>query len=157
MVGFGVEAPGAWYDLEEDERDARCLYGEDRLVVDGARFFVRGCLEMPVIGQSDPFIWTVWMQLKAADFAAWADAYEAPKRSHIGPFDGTLNNALLPYPDTSGLKARLVLRDGLVRPLIELAPTDHPLAVEQREGISMARVAELYTIVMHGRDAVGRA
>jgi hypothetical protein len=36
--------------------------------------------------------------------------------------------------------------------LIELEPTDHPLALEQRNGISPDRVAELYAIMMHGRD-----
>jgi hypothetical protein len=34
--------------------------------------------------------------------------------------------------------------DDSVRPYIELEPTDHPLAVEQRNGISVDRVAEIY-------------
>jgi hypothetical protein len=33
-----------------------------------------------------------------------------------------------------------------------LEPTDHPLALEQRNGISVDRVAEIYAIMMHGRD-----
>jgi hypothetical protein len=47
----------------------------------------------------------------------------------------------------------LHLRDDGMRPYIELEPTDHPLAVEQREGISPERVAELYEIVVHGKKA----
>lgn len=35
------------------------------------------------------------------------------------------------------------------RPNLELEPTDHPLAVEQREGISVGRVADIYSIMMH--------
>ena len=35
------------------------------------------------------------------------------------------------------------------RPYIELEPTDHPLAVAQREGISVERVAELFAAMTH--------
>jgi hypothetical protein len=47
------------------------------------------------------------------------------------------------------LKARIHLRDDGVRPYIELEPTDHPLAIEQRLGISVERVAEIYAQIMH--------
>jgi len=35
------------------------------------------------------------------------------------------------------------------RPFIELEPTDHPLAVEQRSGITFDRLLELYAINGH--------
>ncbi|TCI65203.1 hypothetical protein EVJ21_00995 [Exiguobacterium sp. SH0S2] len=34
-----------------------------------------------------------------------------------------------------------------MRPFIELEPTDHPLAAEQREGITRERIEELARIV----------
>ena len=43
------------------------------------------------------------------------------------------------------LKTRVHLRDDGMRPLIELEPTDHPLAVEQRAGISLGRMAQLHS------------
>jgi hypothetical protein len=36
-----------------------------------------------------------------------------------------------------------------VRPYIQLEPTDHPLAVEQRTGITLARVQEIAEMVLH--------
>jgi hypothetical protein len=36
-----------------------------------------------------------------------------------------------------------------VRPFIELEPTDHPLAIEQRTGISWERVREIAELVLH--------
>jgi hypothetical protein len=39
-----------------------------------------------------------------------------------------------------------------LRPFVELEPTDHPLALEQRHGISVDRVAEIYAIMAHGAD-----
>ena len=47
------------------------------------------------------------------------------------------------------LKTLVHLRDRGIRPFTELEPTDHPLAVEQREGISIQRVTELYIIMVH--------
>jgi hypothetical protein len=35
------------------------------------------------------------------------------------------------------------------RPLIELEPTDHPLAIEQRQGITLARVQEIAGLLLH--------
>jgi hypothetical protein len=48
------------------------------------------------------------------------------------------------------LKTRVHLRDDGLRPFLELEPTQHPLAVEQRDGITAERVAELYALLVHG-------
>ena len=37
----------------------------------------------------------------------------------------------------------------MLRPLIELEPTEHPLAIEQRAGITVDRVAEIYAHYAH--------
>jgi hypothetical protein len=41
------------------------------------------------------------------------------------------------------------LRNDGIRPYVELEPTSHPLAVEQRLGITLDRVAEIYEKMMH--------
>jgi hypothetical protein len=72
----------------------------------------------------------------------------AAAASTIGSAWSTAGIAL--YPSTDGVKTKVHLRNGGARPWIELEPTDHPLAVEQREGISAARVAEIYAYHEHG-------
>ena len=74
-----------------------------------------------------------------------------PKRSHIGPFFGWLSAELPLYPSTENLKARVHLRDNGVRPYVELEPTEHPLAIEQRNGITVDRVAEIYAHCVHSK------
>jgi hypothetical protein len=37
-----------------------------------------------------------------------------------------------------------------VRPYIELEPTEHPLAVEQRRGMTVERMAEICSRLEHG-------
>ena len=153
MPSFGADAPLSYYAVPRSERAQRCQLGTDDCIVDGDHYYVRGCIELPVHGQSEPFAWGVWVSLSAQSFNAWSDCFHEAKRSHVGPFFGWLDAWLKPYPETMNLKTRVHLRDDGVRPYIELEPTDHPLAKEQREGISVERVAEIYAAIMHSGDA----
>lgn len=58
---------------------------------------------------------------------------------------GWLDNWLSPFEKpTTNLAVNVHMRAPGIVPLIELDPTsDHPLAREQREGITLHRVAEL--------------
>lgn len=149
MPTFGAKAPLSYYEISEIERAERCDLGSDDCVIDGKYFFVRGCLEIPVQGQNDPFIWGVWVSLSQESFDEWIKHFGEAKRSHIAPFFGWVNTWLKPYPDTMNLKTNVHLRNDGIRPFIELEPTDHPLAIEQREGITVERVAEIYTQMVH--------
>jgi hypothetical protein len=145
MPTFGDAAPLYYYSVPDGERAARCHLDTDVCVVDGEFFFVRGCLDIPVHGEEDEFSWGVWVSLSKSNFETFGRYRDVPKRSHIGPFFGWLSAELVPlYPSTENLKTRVHIRDDGIRPFIELEPTDHPLAVEQREGITVDRVAEIY-------------
>lgn len=76
-----------------------------------------------------------------ASFKQWLEFYPERRRSHVGPFFGWLNAYLKPYPETMDLKTRVHLRDGGIRPFIELQPTDHPLAVEHVPSDELIHVA----------------
>jgi hypothetical protein len=153
MPSFGALAPLSYYEIPEDERGTRCTLRSDDCVIDEKWFFVRGCLEIPVLGEAEPFVWGVWGSLSKANFVEWSNYFGEARRSHTGPYFGWLNAHIGLYPDTRNLKTAVHIRDDGVRPYIELEPTDHPLAIEQREGITVQRVAELYSLMMHPFDA----
>lgn len=152
MPAFGADAPLYFYAVPVAQRDHRCLLESDMCIVDQKNFFVRGCLEIPVLGEPEPFSWGVWLSLSPDNFEKFSRCLRAPKRSHIGPFFGWLSAELPLYPSTENLKTRVHLRDNGIRPFVELEPTDHPLASEQREGIPVARVAEIYAHHVHGEE-----
>jgi hypothetical protein len=79
----------------------------------------------------------------------WLKYFTEAKRAHVAPFFGWFNTWLKPYPNTMNLKTRVHMRDDGIRPSIELEPVDHLLASEQRTGISVSRVAELYALMVH--------
>jgi hypothetical protein len=153
MPSFGADAPLSYYGVPAAEREARCELGSDDCVIDEQYFFVRGCIEIPVQDAAEPFIWGVWASLSEANFREWAEVFGEQRRSHVGPFFGWLDAWLKPYPETMNLKTMVHLRDNGIRPYIEIEPTDHPLAVEQRSGIDTARVAEIYSIMVHAGGA----
>lgn len=152
MPSFGAPAPLSYYQVPAEEREQRCDLGSDDCVIDEEFFFIRGCLEIPVIGEDEPFSWGVWVSLSEASYTEWVKCYESAKRSEVGPFFGWLNAWIAPYPDTIHLKTTVHLRDNGIRPFIELQESDHPLAIEQRDGITVERVAELYARMMHSHD-----
>ncbi len=147
---FGWDYPIHYLQIPEAERDDRCHLGSDDCVIDDQWFFVRGCIEIPVHGYADPFIWGVWVSLSEESFNEWSEVFEVPNRSNCGPYFGWLSSHLALYPDTINLKTYVHLRDNGIRPWLELEPTEHPLAVEQREGMSPDRVAEIYEQMLHG-------
>jgi hypothetical protein len=149
MPTFGVDHPLTYHGVPEGERERRCSLGSDDCVIDETWFFVRGCLEIPVHGAADPFVWGVWVSLSRASYAEWRRSFGQSKRSHIGPFFGWLDTWPNVYPDTKNLKTMVHLRDDGIRPYIELEPTDHPLAIEQCQGIGVERLAEIYAIMTH--------
>ena len=149
MPSFGADAPFSYYQVAEAERERRCEIGSDCCVIDNTQFFVRGSLEIPVHGWQKPYTWGVWVSLSESSFRKWEDNFDNPLRSHFEPFFGWLNTQLDLYPNTVSLKTNVHQRDGLIRPYIELEPTDHPLAVEQREGVSVDRLAQIYAHYMH--------
>jgi hypothetical protein len=66
------------------------------------------------------------------------------------PYFGWLSTELALYSEgTTNLKTNAHTRPVGKRPLIELEPTDHPLAVEQRTGITQDRVREIAMAVLH--------
>jgi hypothetical protein len=147
---FGADYPMTVLQIPESEREAKVELGSDDCVIDEQDFYIRGCIEIPVHGHDDPFIWGTWVSLSEDSFSKFIEYFSQSKRSHAGPFFGWHCCDFLPYDETCvNLKTHAHLGDDGIRLFIELEPTDHPLAIEQRDGISERRLIEIYQTVMH--------
>ncbi|HEX8244625.1 MAG TPA: DUF2199 domain-containing protein [Longimicrobium sp.] len=141
LPDVGSDRPDQWWDVPEDERERRIDLTSDVCVIDGEQFFIRGVVEIPVHGHPQSFGFGVWVSQKRENFETYLDNWES---SEIGPFFGWLCTRIAYYPeDTLLLKTRAHFRGGGLRPQIELEPTDHPLAVAQREGITVEKALEI--------------
>ncbi len=149
MPSFGTLAPDYYFSIPENDRQNRCDLTSDTCIVDDQFFFIRGCLEVPVMGTREKFSWGVWVSISKDNFLNLMDHYDDLDRTKIGPMFGWLSVTLEVYPECETLKTLVHIRPPDLRPLIELQPTDHPLAIEQRDGISVDRLAEIYAVYGH--------
>lgn len=126
-----------------------CRLTSDFCVLDGVDFFVRGLLLLPLQGRPESFGWGVWSSLSEASFQRCQEVWALDDPGDAGPFFGWFSNRLPFYPDTLSLKVTVTLQKGGKRPLFELEPTEHPLSLDQREGISLERAIAFAEAVVH--------
>jgi hypothetical protein len=145
---YGTIAPAIWNDSLVD--DGRSALTEDLCVIQGQHCFVRARIVIPVIDTDEEFDWGVWVSLSQTNFERTSDLWTTPGREQEPPYFGWLSTEIPIYrPTTLGLRTHVHTQPVGRRPVVELEPTDHPLAVEQRTGITMARVQQIAEEVLH--------
>jgi len=148
-MSFAFDSPLLWDRIPEAERARRTHLDTNFCTVDNEHYFVRGCIEVPILDQDERFVWGVWVSQSRESFGRARELFHAPVIDNEPPRFGWLSNNISVYPSTLHLKTHVHYRAGGLRPLIELEPTDHPLAVEQRNGITAERVQEIAAALMH--------
>jgi hypothetical protein len=120
-----------------------CELTTDACVIHHEHFFVRGLVRVPIIGHDQHFEWGMWASLSENNFWQSMDAWEIPGRESAPPMFGWLSNELPAYTEST-LNLRTLVHTQPVgfRPYIELEPTHHPLALEQRDGITWDALTE---------------
>ena len=146
---FGSEAP--WhYLVPETEFAQRVDLTADQCVVDESAFFVRGHIEVPIHGLAESLAFSVWSSLSEPSFLHMSERWAAPGRSGDNPYFGWLSSQIPAYPDTINLKLSVQSRSPGLVPIFTLEPSDHPLSIDQRVGISVERWHELAHSLLHG-------
>jgi hypothetical protein len=141
LPDIGADKPDYWWNVPEEERDHRVELTSDTCVIDGEDFFIRGIIHIPVHGQQEDIGFGVWVSQKEENFNTYVNNFDS---AEIGPFFGWLSTRLACYDeDTLSLKTMAHFRGGGQRPKIELEPSEHPLAIDQREGITLERAWEI--------------
>ncbi len=148
-LAYGPPAPELYYRIPEAERASRCELTSDACVIDDTYYFIIGNLEIPILDADETFSWDVWVSLSLANFRRACELWETEGRESEPPYFGWLSTSLPVYPETLSLKTHVHTRQVGRRPYIELERTDHPLAIEQRNGITMHRVREIAEAVFH--------
>jgi hypothetical protein len=155
MPSFGWDYPVQYLLIPERERGHRVELRSDACIIDERWFFVRGCLEIPVHDHHEPFSWGVWCSLSRDNFLRCTELFDQMDRVPDESFFGWLCSAIPCYPDTQQLKTMVRVRAWPTRPFVELEPTEHPLAIEQREGITTTRAREIAERLMHPKTGQG--
>lgn len=140
-MGYRVSFPAERYP------DGAVVFERDGELVRAAEDrFVLANIELPVAGRPhEHFVWTCWISLSEESYERMQRLWDRPDRAQQEPAFGFVSVALPTYePTTFALKSRVYTRAIGLRPWVELEPTEHPLAVEQRDGIGEERAAAVY-------------
>jgi hypothetical protein len=148
-LSYGVDAPNLWYEIPENERNERTLLSSDQREIDNQYFFIVGNVEIPIIGANETFSWSVWISLSDVNYRRVCELWNETGRETEKPYFGWLSAHLPVYPETLNLKTLVHTRPIGQRPSVELEQTDHPLAIEQKNGIPWERIQEIAEIILH--------
>lgn len=148
-LSYGADAPYYYDVIATEERAQRAEISSDQCVIDDEHFFVRGCVEIQILETKELFVWGVWVSLSEENFCRVQDLWLSPERISEPPYFGWLSTSLPCYPETLSLKTHVHTRAVGERPLIEIEPTEHPLSLEQRNGITLNRVREIAETIFH--------
>jgi hypothetical protein len=154
LFDLGLDHPDPWPGDRTPAINAELTRGTDILTEDfcisEGSFFVRTVLPIPLIGTDETFGYGVWSTLSEKNFWTYVETFDSGEQGGLGPWFGWLSHRLKGYPDTANLRCRVHPRSGRQRPRLELEPTDHPLSLESREGITLERLLDIYAL--HGHD-----
>lgn len=142
-LDVGFAKPGAYLALKTRQQRARCQLTADVCTIGKKRFFIRGCLPIPLHDTGSVFVWGLWAEVTPHVF----DRYQ-----HFSQRDGTDE---LPCPGALSVEHEPVLRgmDRLPvlikfgaagqRPTFVLEPSNHWLCRDQQSGITLHRLHEI--------------
>jgi len=164
---FSYQYPVYYFDVPEDERDRRVQVTDDLCQIepasddaDGAVIYcIRVALDITIIGLDNPFTWGVWVTQSQESFARYVDTFDEDQSAEQS-FGWLAVN--MPFYNDAGPDEYLTSLECEVnwgpqgqRPTAHLWECDHPLAVDQRNGISWDKAVEIANLAIqefHGRD-----
>jgi hypothetical protein len=150
------DEPDAWTVAARRRRNAGTtksdagLLTEQFCILDGELFFLLCDIDIPVLGAPGKFLTqSVWAMVAKSDFTYYVEAFAKRRQGGLAPWHGWLANALKGYPDTLDLPCTIMPRGETLRPSLRIDDGAHPLALEQRQGITFERILDLYALNEH--------
>jgi hypothetical protein len=132
-----------------EELEQRVVFTPDQCVIDGKDFYLRGRILVPVIGVEEPFVWGVWAEVSPINFVRTNELWTVEGREEEPAFPGWLNTQLPVFGDTFNVELSVQTQAVGKRPHFTVVDEEHPLAVEQRNSITMRRVEEIAETMLH--------
>jgi hypothetical protein len=129
------------------QRQARVSLTSETAVLDGAHFFVRTCMEVPIKGTGNNFVWGLWVEVTEQDILDYSDMSQ--KGTVGGPYRGALANSLPFYPDCLGMPVSVQPQPGDKRPLLFTPEGESSLARHLRDGMTELEARTFFERVLH--------
>lgn len=116
--------------------------------MDKQHFFHRGRLTIPINDYKEDLIFNVWTSISEDNFEIRMDAWEDPKRTENDPYFGWLQSIIPTYGDTINIKSIALENEVGLIPEIRITEDDHPLRVDQENGITYDQAQEIVNEIL---------
>lgn len=146
LPDLSYDAPVYYPRDPEKQRERQASLTADFCTLEGDQFFIRAVCRVPIEAADQDFGWGIWVSLSSDNFRRYRESFRDSDQSKLGAMFGWFCNRLPHYPDTLSLQTTVVPQDGNQRPLVYVndVHADHPLFVEQREGMPQEKLARIY-------------
>lgn len=148
-LSYSAQAPMSVLRVPQEEIEQRVVFNADQCVIDGRDFYLRGRIPVPVIGLEEPFIWGVWVEVGPKDFMRTNENWSVEGREQEAPFKGYLDTELFIFGNVIDLEMMVQTQVVGRRPHLFVIDPEHPIARDQREGMTMERVIEIAEMILH--------
>ena len=140
-LAFGK--PGAYLALTARQQKAKCVLTEDICTIGKKRYFIRGCLAVPLKDTGGVFVWGLWAQVSAHVFQRYEKLLNVDAAGELPSF-GALSVEREPL--LRGMdQLPVMIRFGAAekRPTFVLEPSNHWLCRDQHNGITLHRLHQM--------------
>jgi hypothetical protein len=144
---FSFEAPYCYLTLTDEDKSKLAKLNEDFCTIENKDYFIRTVLEIPILGQTEPFTWGVWSSLSEKNFHEYVNLFK--KNDITGSYFSWLSNQLPFYPDTLAIETTAHLQPNGLRPKLTVHSSNHPLSQDFQNGISWEKAVKIAEITMH--------
>jgi hypothetical protein len=136
-LDFGFSEPHYWrqdYDKASRWSDPHAqnprtpndtFLDPDFCSIDGKDFFIRGIINLPIIGAAESFRWGVWGSLSRENFERLLITDDDPGCVDLPPMFSWLSSQISEYPDTLNVKMFAHIQEPKNRPHFRLERSDH--------------------------------
>jgi hypothetical protein len=146
LPDIGDDKPYYWYTIPEEQRASLAELTEDTCIIDNEDYFIRGVINIPILDYEHDFGFGVWVSQKKENFFNYLENSDS---NQIGPYFGWLSTEISYYEkSTLNLKTMAHFMGNGKRPRIEVEPSDHPLSINQHQGITRAEAWEIVHFYM---------
>ncbi len=151
---FGANEPNYYWTIPQNEREKRIELAESLCVIDEEYFFHRGRLIIPIIDYEQDFLIDVWTTISENNFNKRNELWNKPARIKEEPYFGWLQTKVPTYGDTINIKTQAREQKVGEIPIIEVLEENHPLMIDQNNGITFERAMEIADEILreqHGK------
>lgn len=155
---FGLDKPVYYFDVLASEVDERVTITDDLCHIrtdDDADdiFCIRATLDIPIGGALEPFCWGVWVTQSEENYNRYVDTFSEDQRgeTHFAwlPVDLPYYKRTNAGDNVEHLKSDVEWGKASQRPTVQIHECDHPLYLDQRDGISWDKAIEIARQMMH--------